>query len=619
MAHSECCWSSELALDQESLSDACSKSQGQNRMVKANLHPSTLRGLQQKRQSQKRRIKKTNVIDCCRKLTFFLVRKRRCDGSKPVCGNCSEAEAECRYQELPIQSTMTDSVLHSLESPAIPSAISRRLDSIESLLKSHSEAIAAISQQQQVLDALCSPQEILDAQAVPTDAIIIEPPIPDPSRVDRLNLTSPLRNTHSSPSSIAGVSPEFNTAQVGRSANLFAPFTAPPKHQTSPVYSLLKLPVIRSLVGELPEDHFFSIESRHVPPAPSAWILSQAELPDIEREVTDRLVNTFFSDIHPCHPILDRDAFFAMYENVMSDGLGLGLHSAFCLVVFALGAVASEAAAVDPQEQYWEPALKYLQPALKILMAESVFSFGTDLHDYLTELKLPPSGIETLVDDMALPKAGNPSDREGLSYLAEISMRSLLNRVLSSLPNEFESGQLSEESEATGAITVASELDQQLLLWYDSVPEMMKPTLGVGPTADGRERILRIRYYQARYIIHRQFVVYSASLPEDREPSPKVLEEAQVCIESCRLYLQNTGEILKKPSQYTWTLAQSSLDAALVLTTASLSRHLKDLVPDILPLQQLLIDNIARWAAPESSFESILCILGDIVGKQQFH
>ncbi|QSS56559.1 GAL4-like Zn2Cys6 binuclear cluster DNA-binding domain, conidia-enriched transcript [Histoplasma capsulatum var. duboisii H88] len=578
---------------------------------------------------------------------------------------------------------MTDSVLHSLESPAIPSAISRRLDRIESLLKSHSEAIAAISQQQQVLDALCSPQEILDAQAVPTDAIIIEPPIPDPSRVDRLNLTSPLSNTHSSPSSIAGVSPEFNTAQVGRSANLFAPFTAPPKHQTSPVYSLLKLPVIRSLVGELPEDHFFSIESRHVPPAPSTWILSQAELPDIEREVTDRLVDTFFSDIHPCHPILDRDAFFAMYENVMSDGLGLGLHSAFCLVVFALGAVASEAAAVDPQEQYWEPALKYLQPALKILMAESVFSFGTDLQfvqalifggicfaymakplhswklihmastdvqlllsrsesaaigesykerileacwscfllecDYLTELKLPPSGIETLVDDMALPKAGNPSDREGLSYLAEISMRSLLNRVLSSLPNEFESGQLSEESEATGAITVASELDQQLLLWYDSVPEMIKPTLGVGPTADGRERILRIRYYQARYIIHRQFVVYSASLPEDREPSPKVLEEAQVCIESCRLYLQNTGEILKKPSQYTWTLAQSSLDAALVLTTASLSRHLKDLVPDILPLQQLLIDNIARWAAPESSFESILCILGDIVGKQQFH
>ncbi|EEH10963.1 conserved hypothetical protein [Histoplasma capsulatum G186AR] len=545
----------------------------------------------------------------------------------------------------------------SLESPAIPSAISRRLDSIESLLKSHSEAIAAISQQQQVLDALCSTQEILDAQAVPTDAIIIEPPIPDPSRVDRLNLTSPLSNTHSSPSSIAGVSPEFNTAQVDRSANLFAPFTAPPKHQTSPVYSLLKLPVIRSLVGELPEDHFFSIESRHVPPAPGTWIFSQTELPPIEREVTDRLVETFFSDIHPCHPILDRDAFFAMYENVMSDGLGLGLQSAFCLVVFALGAVASEAAAVNPQEQYWEPALKYLQPALKILMAESVFSFGTDLQfvqalifggicfaymakplhswklihmastdvqlllssDYLTELKLPPSGIETLVDDMALPKAGNPSDREGLSYLAEISMRSLLNRVLSSLPNEFESGQLSEEFEVTGAITVASELDQQLLLWYDSVPELIKPTLGVGPTADGRERILRIRYYQARYIIHRQFVVYSASLPEDREPSPKVLAEAQVCIESCRLYLQNTGEILKKPSQYTWTLAQSSLDAALVLTTASLSRHLKNLVPDILPLQQLLIDNIARWVAPESSFESILCILGDIVGKQQFH
>ncbi|KLJ07812.1 hypothetical protein EMPG_16715 [Blastomyces silverae] len=616
---------------------------------------------------------------------FCRQRKRRCDGSKPVCGNCSEAAAECRYQELPIQ---------SLESSAISSAISRRLDSIETLLKSHSEAIAAISQQQ-VLEALCSPQEILDAQAVPTDAITIEQPLaPDPSCVDGLNLTSPFNdNTQSSPSSIAAVSPEF-TAQMEGSVELLPLFTIPPNQWTlstsssssSSVNSLLKSSIIKSLVGEFPDDYFFSIESRQVTPAlGGTWIPSQVELPDIKRDVTDHLVDTFFSEVYPCHPILGRDEFFTMYENVMSDGLGFNLQSAFCLVVFALGDVASESEGVDPRVQYWEPALKYFRPALSILMAEAAFSFGSDLllpqalifggicfaylgkplhswkliymastevqlllsrskHaeadesykervseacwscfliecDYLAELNLPPSGIQTVVDDMALPKAGNPSDREGLSYLAEISMRSLLNRVLNplSLSNDFESGWLSDESEVPQVLTVTSELDQQLLLWYNSVPESIKPTLGVGPTAHPCERILRIRYYQARYIIHRRFVLYSVSLPEEREPSQEILKKAQVCIDSCRLYLQNTGEILKKPSQYTWTLAQSSLAAALVLTTASLSRHLKHLVPDILPLQQLLIDNIARWAAPESSFESMLCILGDIVGKQQFH
>ncbi|PGG98464.1 hypothetical protein GX51_06808 [Blastomyces parvus] len=613
---------------------------------------------------------------------FCRQRKRRCDGSKPVCGNCSEAEAECRYQELPIQ---------SLESSAISSAISRRLDSIETLLKSHSNAIAAISQQQ-VLETLCSPQEILDAQAAPTDAITIEQPsVPDPSGIDGLDLPSPFNdNTQSSPSSIAVVSPEF-TAQVEGGVELLPPplFAIPPKHWTSSssssssVNSLLKLPIIKPLVGEFPDDYFLSVESRQGPPAPGdTWIPSQAELPDIKRDVADRLVETFFFEVHPCHPILDRDEFYTMYKNAMSDGLRFNLQSAFCLVVFALGDVVSESEGVDPRDQYWEPALKYFRPALSILMAESAFSFGSDLllpqalifggicfaylgkplhswkliymastevqlllsrskHadadesykervseacwscfliecDYLAELNLPPSGIQTVVDDMALPKAGNPNDREGLSYLAEISMRSLLNRVLDplSLSNDFESGWLSDESEVPQVLTIASELDQQLLLWYNSVPETIKPMLGVGPTS---HRILRIRYYQARYIIHRRFVVYSVSLSGDQEPSQEILKKAQVCIDSCRLYLQNTGEILKKPSQYTWTLAQSSLAAALVLTTASLSRHLKHLVPDILPLQQLLIDNIARWAAPDSSFESMLCILGDIVRKQQFH
>lgn len=164
---------------------------------------------------------------------------------------------------------------------------------------------------------------------------------------------------------------------------------------------------------------------------------------------------------------------------------------------------------------------------------------------------------------MTFPKAGNPPDRERLCYLAEISIRRLLNRVHNLIYNAGERVSFSAKPDrslpmsVSSLVTLTSELDHQLLLWYESVPEVIKPSLGLDPTVDDRERILRIRYYATKHIIYRQFVLYVTSLPEDQEPSSIILDRAQTCIESCRLYLQNTGEILKKPSQYTWTLSQS--------------------------------------------------------------
>lgn len=184
--------------------------------------------------------------------------------------------------------------------------------------------------------------------------------------------------------------------------------------------------------------------------------------------------------------------------------------------------------------------------------------------DRLAEFDLPRSGIETFVDDMAFPKAGNPPDREKLCYMAEISLRRLLNRVHNSIYNSAEQVSFNATPDRSSLrmpvaslIALTTELDLQLSVWYDSVPETIKPTLGLEPTADDRERILRIRYYAARHIIHRQFVLYVVSLSENCNPSPIILERARICLESCRLYLRNTGEILKKPSQYTWTLSQS--------------------------------------------------------------
>jgi len=61
-----------------------------------------------------------------------------------------------------------------------------------------------------------------------------------------------------------------------------------------------------------------------------------------------------------------------------------------------------------------------------------------------------------------------------------------------------------------------------------------------------------------------------------------------------------------------------SLGAILVLTVASLSNHLKHLVPDIHDLQQLVVRNVEKWAAPDSSFESAILILETIKKKTRF-
>lgn len=196
------------------------------------------------------------------------------------------------------------------------------------------------------------------------------------------------------------------------------------------------------------------------------------------------------------------------------------------------------------------------------------FCVATSAHEYhsdrLAEFNLPRSGIETIVDDLTLPKVGNPPDPDKLSYLAEISIRRLLNRVHNSIYNAAEKGAFIAEHGVSplsmpiaSLLTIATELDHQLQLWYESLPDLIRPSLGLEPTKDDRQRLLRIRYYAARHIIHRLFVLYVTSLPEGQEPWPIVLDKAQVCMESCRTYLRNTGEILKKPSQYTWTFSQS--------------------------------------------------------------
>jgi hypothetical protein len=112
-------------------------------------------------------------------------------------------------------------------------------------------------------------------------------------------------------------------------------------------------------------------------------------------------------------------------------------------------------------------------------------------------------------------------------------------------------------AEIVSVVSVCDELHRQLNSWYESIPEPFHPSLGVEPTGNDRQTVLRIRYYAARHIIHRPFVLYVVTNDLQHVANAVIMKKAGVCIESCRAYLHNTTEILLKQSQYTWTFSLS--------------------------------------------------------------
>ncbi|KAL2187706.1 hypothetical protein L209DRAFT_753811 [Thermothelomyces heterothallicus CBS 203.75] len=267
-------------------------------------------------------------------------------------------------------------------------------------------------------------------------------------------------------------------------------------------------------------------------------------------------------------------------------------------------------------------------PAAKEIILRIFWSCFLVECDRLAELELPQSGLQQLIDQTSLPSFDGVDSAQSTAYLAEISIRRLLNRVHHTLyPRKQNVLSLSSTSltaaddlsaaEIASVTSVCEELHRQLNSWYESIPEPSRPSLGTELTGSDRERVLRIRYYAARHIIHRPFVLHIVTNNLQHVSNSTVLEKASVCIESCRAYLHNTTEILRRQSQYTWTFSLSSLGAIVVLTLASRNPALSQFVPDIDELQTLAINNVRPWAYRGSSIETVLSIMEEMQRKQR--
>lgn len=310
--------------------------------------------------------------------------------------------------------------------------------------------------------------------------------------------------------------------------------------------------------------------------------------------------------------------------------------------------------------------------------------------DRAAELDVPRSGIEPMADRMQLAQSLTPGEHEEMIYfVAETAIRRLLNRVHSSLYSSENSDLVSfaDIGPRPGNISlgklinVSAELNRQLEEWYMSIPESLRPPLGTEAIANDRGKVLRLRFYAARHIIHRPFVLYAAlkqqqavsratsvgSSPVSPHLStgtvnsaaavahaaataaastaatsaaasaaaaavvaaaaaaaqqpvdiPQIaLDKCEVCIATCQTYLRNSAEMLDKRSPYLWTFSQTSMASLLVLVACDNIPQLRHLTTDLKEFKELLVSKLRMWATPGSSFEAEVRILERITTRER--
>nr|KAK5448455.1 hypothetical protein LTR18_001543 [Exophiala xenobiotica] len=247
----------------------------------------------------------------------------------------------------------------------------------------------------------------------------------------------------------------------------------------------------------------------------------------------------------------------------------------------------------------------------------------------LAEFHLPRSGIELVVDKMPLPRYGSATSSEGLYSLADISARSLLNRIHHTMyspdslslyagrpqhPYEMVTSHFDNSS-----LRVCEELNRQLETWYDSLPEIIKPDLAGAPRGSDHACVLRLRYWSAKHNIYRPFVLQVTSQDGELETSVSqaVLERCQLCLSACRTFLLTAGYVLNERTPYTFSTAQCVLGYSLIVALAAQSHALSSSVEDATLLLETGLGLLKPWALPGSSIECGFEIVNSVYRKQR--
>ncbi|KAL0938071.1 C6 finger domain-containing protein [Colletotrichum truncatum] len=601
--------------------------------------------------SQKR---KRTAVAChyCRR------RKRKCDGRQPVCTLCEEANnSECEYP-ITEENNRQISADHTAE-------ILDRLHRLEESFNNFTSIPPNSHIQPGDHFTPHSYGPPLRHNPSPASAF----PSPDyaaPLAVD------PSIHVYSSSSA---------PRATGMGTDITAPMAIPMSHSTT-TGSLLQSRSAKTLLGDYPSDVFLRVESKRslhqvlsLTPVP----LNQITFPTLSAETAAPLADNFFNLVNPQHPVLEREDFDPIYQDVVGQPLQRDIRTALVLIVLALGEAAVDTP--DLTKNAWLPGVELFTPALQVLLATWFDSFGDNIllpqglylaalyYSYLSRplqawrlVHMASTSIqhfpirhrsmkqpleETLkhqpvtrlcwaifvlecdiVAEHHLPRSGIDQVIENLPFPRcgnppDTAMLYWLadlsaRRLLNRIHHVmYDTANLTATAVPTASlISVSAELNHQLGAWFDLLPSTIKPDLN-NPAPSVDEAIMILRYNAAGDIIFRPFLHQVCGSPPGSTPPDLVVENAKQCLYHCRQYLAVVEHRLKASCGSLEIVLHSTLAVILLLTLASLSPILSSAVPDIDTLQLHAILLVEKWAFPGSSIESMLSILRTMRAKYQ--
>lgn len=587
---------------------------------------------------------------------FCRHRKRRCDGKKP-CSTCRDSNADCVYKELPFDRVEDSS----------PTAVIDRLARIETLLEHQSHQINHLSSRSSPLSYPTSQADYFSTYQQPSEYLAstsagIDPQLDSPQfLIPKNHATLPI-TLLSLPMvrDRVGEYPRDYFFEIEEKLPL--PGLLGKLYDSPLVWPSINIETLDALT----ENYFRNVHPHHPLFTPAMFKTWHDEL--IQEKDMEEIGTAICFCVYALGTICSNTA--GDYEN--DEALGLQFFQPALRIMLhklvwefrpsinlcqALLLAASYFAHLGRPLHSWKMAQFSSRMFLGLLESRQRYISSAEFEeaelrtfwqcftvecDRIAELDVPRSGIEPLGDRMRLPHSTDPSDNENTIYfIAEHAIRRLLNRIHNSLygpeiaqtspnpvlptgPNQAWQSLNTQKLQA-----LSTELNRQLEEWYFSIPDYLRPAKGALPLPNDRARVLRIRYYAARHIIHRPFLLQVVSRqcegqsqspastsilsPDPYSEAPGILEKCETCIESCVTYLYNAIEMIDKRSPYLWTFSQSCLACLIMLWMADGTPALHHYLPHMQPIQSMLLTKLRKWATKDSTFAAEIQIIERLV------
>ncbi|KAI5868484.1 hypothetical protein GGS23DRAFT_33131 [Durotheca rogersii] len=590
---------------------------------------------------------------------FCRYRKRRCDGQRP-CSTCKDSNADCVYKELPFDRVEDSS----------PTAVVDRLARIESLLEHQSQQINQLTTRSSPISYPASQADYFSpsqqqSDHLPSTSTKIDSQIDSPQFLipkDHATLPTTLLAFPMVRDLLGDYYPRDYFFEIEEKLPL--PGLLGRLHDGPPAWP----PLETENIDRLSDIYFLRVHPHHPLFTSStfrswqAGLLREKETNEIETAMCLCVyaLGTICSDQGGNHESEETLGlhFFQPALRIMLHKLVWDLKPSITLCQ-ALLLAASYFAHLGRPLQSWKMAQFSSRLFLNHLESRKYNLSGAECEEFeeaelrifwqcftvecdrIAEFDVPRSGIEPFGDRMRLPHSTERADDENIIYfIAEHAIRRLLNRIQNSLygPGTAQTG-LNASPATTGSnqawqslgpqklLALSSELNRQLEEWYFSIPDYLRPPKGTLRLSNDRARVLMIRYYAARQIIHRPFLLQivsrqhesqsppsSSMLSPDPYVEPRVmLENCEICIDSCVTYLYNAAEMIDKRTPYLWTFSQSCMESLLLLWLADNMPTLRPYVPRMQSIQGMVLTKLRKWATEDSTFAAEVRIIGQLV------